>query len=122
MSLENVRQFEEMLIGDEALQARLRELSGAFGGDGQDARALFETVVAPLAEEVGLPYTYDEALEVLPQQSDDDLGADEARAVAAGTGAGCLFIGVGGTTANACSDDESGINACFGLGLGFAYS
>ena len=72
MSLENVRKFEEKLSGDEALKARLKELSETFDGDRQDERAAFEAIISPLAEEVGLPYTYDEAVGYVAQRDDDE--------------------------------------------------
>lgn len=130
MAIENVREFEERLRGDEALQTRLRELAKAFEGDRQDERALFEAVVAPAAAEVGLPHTYDEALEYMAQKGDDeDISADEAKAVAAGERANpnwadmCIFLGFGDVNANACAYPEDiGANACAGIGVGMLNS
>lgn len=123
MAIENVRKFEERISGDEALQARLQELAEAFDGDKQDAKALFEAVVAPLAAEAGLPYTYDEAVEYVAQKDDDeDLTADEAKAVAGGWSDACAFVGFGDVNADACFDNMAGYNACAGIGVGFAVS
>ena len=123
MAIENVRRFEEKINGDEALQARLKELSDAFDGDRQDPRAVFEAVVAPLATEVGLPYMYDEAVEYVDQRDDEDLTADEAKAVAGGKERGgdmvvCCIIGFGGVRADGCLEEFSGWGVCAGIGAG----
>lgn len=119
MAIENVRKFEEKINEDEALQARFQELADAFDGDKQDEKALFDAVVAPLATEAGLPYTYDEALEYVTQRGDDeDLDADEAKAAAGGIiESGCIGFGMG-MTANACSEEQLGANACYIIGIG----
>ena len=118
MALENVRKFEELINGDEALQARLRELTECFDGDSRDPRAVFEAVVSPLAAEAGLPYTYDEAFEYVEQKDDDeDLTADEVKAVAGGYTA-CGIIGFGDVDANACAGEYVGAGACAGIGIG----
>ena len=120
MAIENGRRFEEKSNGDEALQARLKELSDAFDGDRQDPRAVFEAVVAPLATEVGLPYMYDEAVEYVDQRDDEDLTADEAKAVAGGWVA-CVIVGFGGLEADTCGGNEwTGAAACAGLGVGMS--
>ena len=50
MSVENVGKFEELLRSDEGLQAKLREATEAYQGDRADGRAIFEAVLAPLAQ------------------------------------------------------------------------
>lgn len=125
MTIENVRRFEEKINGDEALQARLKELSDAFDGDRQDPRAVFEAVVALLAAEAGLPYTYDEAVEYVDQRDDDeDLTADEARAVAGGKDIEvfCFIIGGGSDKTGWCDwSSDSGFAACNVIGVGSLY-
>ena len=102
MAIENVRRFEEKINGDEALQARLKELSDAFDGDRQDPRAVFE------------------AVEYVDQRDDEDLTADEAKAVAGGWVA-CVIVGFGGLEADTCGGNEwTGAAACAGLGVGMS--
>lgn len=60
MSLENVARFEELLRSDETLQAKLREAKETFDAEGADERAIFDALIAPLADEAGLPFTYEE--------------------------------------------------------------
>jgi iron complex transport system substrate-binding protein len=59
--MSNVMKFEELLRSSEELQAKLRSATEAFAGDKTDEQAVFEAIIAPLAEEAGLPFTYDEA-------------------------------------------------------------
>lgn len=123
MALENVRKFEEKISGDEALQAKLQELAEAFDGDKEDARAIFDAVVSPVAAEVGLPYTYDEAVECAAQKDDEDLDADEVKAVAGGISDFCFIVGGGKVDAEACAGSEyRGANACAYVGVGFLSS
>lgn len=117
MAIENVRKLDERINGDESLQARLQELAEAFDGDREDPRAVFEAVVSPLAEEVGLPYTYDEALEYVDQGDDEDISADELKAAAGGVRDVCFVVGFGEVAADidlACGA------ACAGIGVGVA--
>lgn len=117
MALENVRKFEEKINGDEALQARLRELSDAFDGDKGDSRAVFDAVVAPLAAEAGLPYTYDEALEYVAQKGDEeDISADDLKATAGGFDV-CFVVGFGEVGADA--EFMGSVVACAGIGAGW---
>ncbi|MCR4870153.1 MAG: hypothetical protein K5859_02515 [Atopobiaceae bacterium] len=90
MAVENVLKFGELIKGDEALQAKMKEASEAFAGDSTDEKAVFEAVVAPLAAEVGLPFTYEEVAELAAAQEIDDSDLD---AVAGGF-AYCFGIGI----------------------------
>ena len=125
MSLENVRKLEEMLNKDEAMRERLKELSEAYDGDKEDERAVFDAVIYPLAEEVGLPYTYDEVIEYAQQKDDDeDLTADEASAVAGGKDIEvfCFIIGGGSDKTGWCDwSSDSGFAACNVIGVGSLY-
>ena len=78
MSLENVGKFEDLLRTDEALQAKLCEAREAFGAEGADERAIFETLIAPLAAEAGLPFTFEEGKGFVvegTELSDEELDA-----------------------------------------------
>lgn len=69
---------------------------------------------------IGLPYTYDEAVEYVDQRDDEDLTADEAKAVAGGWVA-CVIVGFGGLEADTCGGNEwTGAAACAGLGVGMS--
>ena len=111
--MSNVEKFEELLRSDEELQAKLRDASEAFGGDKTDERAVFEAVVAPLAAEAGLPFTFEEGKEFTAEGV--ELTDEELDAVAGG---GCYVAGYNSEpSADACWDYEFGANACDGLGV-----
>ena len=121
--MSNIERFEELLRSDETLQAKLRAAADAFDGDKQDERAIFDAIVAPLAVEVGLPFTFDEGKEFAVSSA--ELSDEELAAVAGGgqdgygrPDDGCIFIGlsVGG---DACTSESGGAGACCGLGIGF---
>ena len=59
MANANVERFEELLRTDEALRAKLDEATAAYAGDPADEKALFEAVIAPLAAELGLPFSFE---------------------------------------------------------------
>lgn len=78
MSLENVMRFEDLLRSDETLQAKLKEAKETFDTEGADERAIFDALVAPLADEVGLPFTYEEGKDFAGDSvelSDEELDA-----------------------------------------------
>lgn len=122
MAIENVGKFEEILRGSEDMSAKLKAAMDAYSGDKTDERAIFENVIAPLAEEAQLPFSFDEALEYAA--SPRDLDDAEVEAVAGGDCA-CYFIGgrewddpgTGGTWA--CIDTDVGAGACWYGGLGW---
>lgn len=82
MSLENVVRFEDLLRTDEALQAKLREAKEAFDAEGADERAIFDALIAPLAAEVGLPFTYEEGKSFTVDRV--ELSDEELEAVSGG--------------------------------------
>lgn len=90
MAAENAIKFEELLREDEELQAKLKAATIAFDGDKSDEKAVFDATVAPLAAEVGLPYTFEEAVESV---RDRELDEGELEAVAGGSW--CFIIGGG---------------------------
>ncbi len=121
--LSNVMKFEELLRSSEELQAKLRSATEAFAGDKTDEQAVFEAIIAPLAEEAGLPFTYDEAKALAEAGTSLD---DEELEAAVGGGetwggqpeSSCIFIGLG-VGGDACSSEHGGAGACLGLGIGF---
>lgn len=130
MAQENVMKFEALLQSDKALQAKLNEATEAYAGDKDDARAVFDAVLAPLAEEAGMPFTYDEATTV----ADDARELDEAELEAfaggkvgfsGGIGVGVckeLGGGVGGSyspdTEFQTTDGSKMDYVCIGVGAG----
>lgn len=112
--MSNVEKFEELLRSSEELQARLRAATEAYEGDKADERAVFDAVVAPLAAEAGLPFTYEEGAEYAA--SGKGLSDAELDAVAGG-GAFCFILGVG-ERVDACVTEYLGANACEVVGVG----
>ena len=123
--MSNIKKFEELLRSDEALQAKLLAATEAFEGDKRDERALFDAVIAPLAAEAGLPFTYDEAREFVTEEF--DLNENELAAVAGGTQnslgkpeVDCLVFGMG-FSVDACTSEHSGAGVCFAAGIGLMH-
>jgi len=106
MAQENVMKFEELLQGDEALQAKLNDAMQAYAGDKADGRAVFEAVMAPLAEEAGMPFTYEEATTV----ADDAKELDDAE-LEAFAGGGVEFSG--GLGIGACKEAGGGVGGSY---------
>lgn len=76
MAVENANEFMGLIRTDEELQAKLTEAGKAFAGDNGDEKGLFEAVVAPLAAEVGLPFTFEEYNEVAASREIDEADLD----------------------------------------------
>ena len=112
MSAENARKFEALLRDDAALRAKLEQAAAAYSGDRSDERALFDAAVAPIAEEVGLPYTFDE---IMAAKDSRELDETELGAVAGGTGF-CIFIGGSDDVDSGCNVVEG--HACAYIGVG----
>lgn len=120
MAAENTSKFEKLLREDETLQAKMEAAFRAFDGDKSDERAVFNATVAPLAAEAGLPYTFEEAME-LTQARDLDEGELEAMA----GGSFCFIIGGGHDNDSNTVDTENGVGVTgfgtcdyVGVGLG----
>ena len=118
MAIENVSKFEKLLREDEALQAKMEAAYKAFDGDKSDEKAVFDATVAPLAAEVGLPYTFEEAVESTEVR---DLDDSELEAVAGGSW--CIIIGGGTNRESNTVDTENGvgvtgIGTCKYVGIG----
>lgn len=114
MAQENVLKFEQLLQGDEALQAQLREAAEAYAGDKSDERAFFDAAVAPIAEQAGLPHTFDEVVAVKDSSELDDAELD---AVAGGWSV-CLTLGVSSDVSATCASNVEG-HACAYVGVGW---
>ena len=115
--MSNVEKFEELLRTDEVLQAKVKELAGSYEGDREDEKAFFEAVFAPLAEEAGLPFTFEDGIEFA--EAGKELDDTELDSVAGGK-AVCWVIG--GSTepeVSGCSssDESTGGNACAYVGV-----
>ena len=84
-------------------------------GDWSDEKVAFDSIIAPLAEEAGLSFGYEEGRAFAMESV--ELTDEELNAVAGG-GGGC-YIGGGGDSAGACYEEEAGIGACMVMGVGF---
>ena len=91
---------------DKALRARLEEATSSFTGDKADARAVFDAVVAPLAADAGMPFTYDEATAA----ADDVKEIDEAD-LEAFAGGGVEFSG--GLGIGVCKEAGGGVGGSY---------
>ena len=130
MARENVMKFEELLQGDKTLQAKLNEATAAYTGDKADVRAVFDAVVAPLATEAGMPFTYDKAIAVGDEAKELDDSELEAFAggkieFSGGIGSGACKEAGGGVGGSYSPDTEfqttsgSKMNSvCIGIGAG----
>ncbi len=102
MSKENVMKFEERMAQEKKLQEKLEEAAKAYKGDKNDSKAVFEAVIAPVAKEAGLEFTYEEASEAQKNALDEEIDLKEMKAVAGGAFGGfCILIG-GGKRAGYC--------------------
>ena len=116
MAKENVGKFYDKLAQDAALAEKLNEMDKKFAdtneGSADDAamrEKAVETIIIPLAKEVGLPFTLEELKEYEQEQLKEmNLSEDELDQVAGGRGkprpedkgkpsykAACAIVGVG---------------------------
>ena len=113
----DVKRFEELLRSDEGLQAKLRDAMDAFQGDPSDGRAVFDAVVTPLAEELGIPVTFDEYMEYVSEGA--EFSDDELDALSGGLSY-CFAFGGGDVEKFACwGKERRGAVACAHFGVGF---
>ena len=124
MAKDNIEKFEKLLASDENLQAKFRAAADAYTGDKKDEQAKFEALIMPLAEEIGLPFTFEEAKALSVEGREVTL--DEADAIAGGSDVDqgwsfCLVIG-GGDEKDVewCDHNGEGSGACEYVGIGFA--
>lgn len=116
MAQGNVDKFIEQIRCDEELQAKLKEATDTYDGP-KDDRALFEAIVEPLAEQAGLPFTFEEALAATAAER--DLSDEEVEAMAGG--AGCYVFGGTDEGFEAGVGDSIGtMGICFYAGITFA--
>ena len=112
MSKENVIKFGELLRDDQALRDELQAARAAFKGDASDKQALFDATIAPLAERLELPFTYEDAFACA---TSEDVDEQELKAIAGGLG-GCYFIGFSDTPEATANEEE--MHACIFIGIG----
>ena len=119
MKQENIGKFEQLLVSDAALQAKIRAAMDAYTGDRKDERAVFDAVIKPLAEEAGLSFTYEEGRGFVSESR--ELSDDELEHVAGGVSY-CWIVGAGSARDVGESSDAvaGGVGACqyIGVGLG----
>ena len=123
MAKENAKKFDQLLVSDENLQAKIRAAMDAYTGDRRDEQAVFEAVIRPLAEEAGLPFTFEDAKTCVEEEG--EISLEEGDAVAGGEGA-CFFIGaVDKPEVGYCetykNNEQLGGAACAYVGVGIAY-
>ena len=120
MKNENAVKFKEILLTDKSAQERLKELAAAYTGDKKDSEAFMTATVGKLAEELNLPFTYEEGVEVFTNTDDEQLSESEIQAVAGGGKGGvCIIIGgYDGVDAD-LSDGLVEGHACAYVGVGF---
>jgi hypothetical protein len=95
MAQENVKLFKEKLVSSDELKEKLKKAEEAYTGDKQDRDNIVKTVLIPLAEEAGLPFTFEEAKAA--EAGDGSLSDEELASVAGGGGAigVCFILGAG---------------------------
>lgn len=85
MSVENVHRFMEETRKNAVLQAKMKEAGQNSGKAG--FKEMFEIMIRPFAEEMGLPFTLEEYLEFLkPQTSKETLSLEEMEGIVGGAG------------------------------------
>ena len=102
MSLEQVKQFYQMVTTDEAVRMRLNGINEQVAGQALDAESIKEFAekwILPIAAEYGVPFTYEELKEYNEtlKNPQGDLSMEELDSVAGGVGAGggiCFFVGL----------------------------
>ena len=114
MSKENVIKFGELLRDDQALRDELQAARAAFEGDASDKQALFDATIAPLAERLELPFTYEDAFACA---TSEDVDEQELKAIAGGIGA-CFILGFSDEPEAVAGGDEA--HACAYIGVGVA--
>ena len=113
---ENAVKFKEILLTDKSAQERLKELAAAYTGDKTDEKAILTATVGKLAEELNLPFTYEEGLEVFTNIDDKQLSESEIQAIAGGGGK-CFVVG-GSDSVEAEETSGWHAHACAYVGVG----
>jgi len=117
--VDDVKKFMDLMSSDEALQQKIRAAAENYAGD-QSQESAFQDVIAPIAEEAGFRFTWEDLQEYTERQSGADMGLseDELDQVAAGSGIGasaCIGFGIGLAF---FIDEEGSGGGCIGIGFG----
>ena len=117
MKNENALKFKKLLETDKDVQGRLKELSEAYTGDMKDSEAYLAATIGKLAQELNLPFTYEEGVAAFTPDDDKELSDDEIEAVAGGDKGMCFMIG-GSPDVSAQDDGGFHGHACAYVGVG----
>ena len=79
MAEDNAIKFIELLTSDSEIQEKLRDATAAYDGP-KGEREVFDAVVAPIAAQAGLPFTFEEGVQYV--SSERELNDAELDAVA----------------------------------------
>lgn len=102
------------------VEPRVTAALAAYKGDRENDKAVFNAVVAPLAEELGMPFTFDEAVEHAAEGV--ELTREDMDAVAGGTSFCILIGGSDNEYCEQCEEESYGDNDCQYLGIGMFYT
>ena len=100
MAKADMMKFRELLFTDAEFQEKLKNASEAYTGDTSE-KAVFDSVLIPLAKDYGLSATFEEFKEYMGAFTDGaagELSEDELSQIAGGKGFGagaCATAGIG---------------------------
>lgn len=130
MAGEDLKKFREMLLTDTDFQEKFRKAAESYTGEPEE-KAIFDSLLNPLAQEYGLSASYEEFHEYIESfvgGIDGELSEDELAQVAGGKDGGglawlkCIALGVGAGGGGAMSDAPGGYyfgtGLCLGIGAG----
>ncbi len=101
----NMEKLIQLLMTDEALQQKVKAAAENYTGE-QTPEAVFGAVIAPLAEEQGLPVTFEEYRALTEKARTGELSEDE------------LLQAAGGVDVTNINGGGLGLSGCLGIGLG----
>lgn len=122
MSMENVKQFYQLVVTDQELRQQLTVLSEQSEVQAMDqykVASLIEQQIIPIATQRGLPFTMEDLerfnQELKEASENGELSVEELDSVAGGLGGGagagfCVGFGIGGAVG-------FGFGACFIIGI-----
>lgn len=115
MSVQNIARFMEEVEKNAKLQARIKAAAEAGGCGAKENRNLFEKLVRPFAEEMGLVFTEEEYREFVKNRtSEQQLSCEDLDRVTGGVGS----VSVQGTGGDVTILDQSQ-NVMYGLDTSF---
>lgn len=82
---DNATAFKRLIEKDDDIKHQLQDRARAYQGDRSDDRGVFDAVVAPVARAVGMPFSYDEAIEAM-ESSGIELADEALEGIAGGIG------------------------------------